>query len=246
MVIGKHWQRSLLCIRILCPFNADDLSVVRKHLSTKLPDVKRSHLAEAVAASLGFNTSIALRTAIRGNPANEKRYGRFDFDAFLNRLTLLGYESEPTVRRTFFDVDFPREVALEFALCWGGILQAEHSTQYVAADLLRSPNVEQVKWAKEILSGVKTFRSTPNTESSSYELKHCIERKFRSYLTNGAFIQAAVELGFTVDVPEDGPNVFLYVDTSELERAVDVAYAAAVVEYERVQAEKIEAGSTAS
>ena len=226
--------------------DARDLSVARAHLSTKLPHIKRSHLAEAVASSLGFNTSIALQTAVRSNPAGEKRYGRFNFDAFLNRLTLLGYEFEPTIRRTFFDLDFPKDVALGFALCWGGIVQAEHSTQYVASDLLRGPDAEQVKWAKEILSEVKTFRSSANTDLSSYELKHCIERKFRGYLTNGAFIQATVELGFKVDVPEDGPNVFLYVDTSELERAVDVAYAAAVVKYERDKAEKIEAGPEAS
>ena len=224
--------------------NADDLNVARKHLSTKLPEVKRSHLAEALAVSLGFNTSIALQTAIRGNPKDEKRYARFDFDAFLNRLTMLKYEFEPTVRKTFFDVDFPREAALEFALCWGGVIQAMHSTQYQVHDLSRGPNAEQVKWAKTILAGVKIFRSTPNMELSSYELKHCIERKFRGYLTNGAFIQAAVELGFKVDVPEDGPNVFLYVDRNELERAVDVAYAAAVFEHEQLQAENIGLGNT--
>lgn len=219
--------------------NADDLNVARKHLSTKLPHVKRSHLAEAVAASLGFNTSISLQTAVRKNPVNEKRYSRFDFDAFLNRLTLLGHEFEPNVRRVFFDVDFPKTVALEFAMCRGGVLQSTFATQYQESDLSQGPDMAQVNWAKEILSEVKNFRSTSSTECSSYDLKHCIERKFQRYLTNGAFIQAAVELGFQIEVPEDGPNVFFYVDTIELERAVEVAYGKRTTDYQLWQTGKI-------
>lgn len=48
------------------------------------------------------------------------------------------------------------------------------------------------KWIKEFARARKTI----NCSSNSYSLKHTVERWSGTYISNGAFIQAALNLGY--------------------------------------------------
>lgn len=200
--------------------STDDLSVARKHLASKLPQVKRSHLAEALAASLGFNTSIALQTAVRSYPTNERRYGRFDAQAFFSRLDALGYTVEPKERDQFMDIRFPKEVSLNFVLTNSGTVNSTLSPLGHRLEQLGVPSRDMIDACKKVLFNVKVFRKTPG-ELGSYRAKHCIEEGLGMYITNGALVQAVVELGMPVKTL-DGPNVQLYMSEKALQQAISV------------------------
>ena len=199
--------------------NADDLSVARKHLSTKLPDVKRSHLAEAVAASLGFNTSIALQTSIRGNPANEHRYGYFNASEFFKRLTELGHPVAQQELDTFKYILFPKTISQPFVIFSPGTVQSTRSELGRRLDTLVPPERATIDVCKLALSEIKVFRKTANENITSYGIKHHIEKAFGVYLSNGALIQAALELGLQVQLME-GPNVYFHVGTKVFLEAI--------------------------
>lgn len=198
--------------------NTDDLSVARKHLASKLPQVKRSHLAEALAASLGFNTSIALQTAIRANSAKERRYQRFDAQAFFIRLDSLGYALNEMDYAFLSDARFPKTVSLNFVLTSSGAVHSTLSELGQKLDQLVMPLASEVDLCKQVLSEITVFRKTPGT-SSSYNFKHRIEEAFGTYISNGALIQAAVELGMKVKTME-GPNVLFYVSDKAFKDAI--------------------------
>ena len=51
-------------------------------------------------------------------------------------------------------------------------------------------------------------RKTINTASSSYGLKHVVERVMGQYVTNGEFICAALVLGYKIRKIKDNPNAY--------------------------------------
>jgi hypothetical protein len=75
-----------------------------------------------------------------------------------------------------------------------------------------APERDQVEycklWIKECCRRQRVF----NRDAGSYSLKVCVENKAReekredTYISNGAFIQAAVELGYKVKAHKDSPN----------------------------------------
>jgi hypothetical protein len=58
-------------------------------------------------------------------------------------------------------------------------------------------------------------RKTVNRSRSSYGLKHVAAHKV-GYLTNGAFIAAAIHLGFPFDVPMFSPNPLIGISERSL------------------------------
>jgi hypothetical protein len=58
------------------------------------------------------------------------------------------------------------------------------------------------KWIREFV----TPRKAINTKHSSYGLKHAVERWTGEYVSNGAFIQAAVNLGY--EYRKIGPDAY--------------------------------------
>lgn len=76
------------------------------------------------------------------------------------------------------------------------------------------PDVEQVERARKFLKlfGRKTVAIS--TKRSSYGLKHTVE-KLDGYISNGALIQAAKELGYKMRPLRAGsPNVYLNISIS--------------------------------
>lgn len=57
-------------------------------------------------------------------------------------------------------------------------------------------NENQVELCKDWIKQRITPRKTINTQRSSYNLKHIVEENKSSYISNGAFIKAAIELGY--------------------------------------------------
>jgi len=55
---------------------------------------------------------------------------------------------------------------------------------------------EQVLLCKAWINEWITPRKTLNREKNSYRLKHVVEKKCNKYISNGAFIKAAIELGY--------------------------------------------------
>ena len=51
-------------------------------------------------------------------------------------------------------------------------------------------------------------RKTINTASSSYGLKHVVERVMGQYVANGEFICAALVLGYKMKKLKDNPNAY--------------------------------------
>lgn len=68
------------------PLNDSGVRDVKRALTTRFPKDKSSHLSEALAAALGFTTSISLAAAIRGADREDPDYALLDEGAFLSRL----------------------------------------------------------------------------------------------------------------------------------------------------------------
>lgn len=66
---------------------------------------------------------------------------------------------------------------------------------------------EQVKTCEEWIKNNARKRETMNKDRTSYGLKHDVERDTGKYVTNGAFIQAAINLGYKAKpLANNSPN----------------------------------------
>jgi len=71
------------------------LRPLKNRLQARFPDVKSSHLSEAIAAGLGFNTNAALRAEQTGPSAWQLEYKTLDTSALHRRLVELKYPLQP-------------------------------------------------------------------------------------------------------------------------------------------------------
>jgi hypothetical protein len=69
---------------------------------------------------------------------------------------------------------------------------------------------EEIVVAEAWLRGM-THTAKINTAYTSYGLKHMVERWSGDYVCNGAFIMAAVRLGFQIQYIQRSPNVWINV-----------------------------------
>jgi len=82
------------------------------------------------------------------------------------------------------------------------------NTKAEATPIRDNEMVEMVEeWLKE-----NAIKSKRKHKHSSYKLKHDVEADLHTYITNGAFIQACLNLGFKVDRIEGGLNGYIYAD----------------------------------
>lgn len=81
------------------------------------------------------------------------------------------------------------------------------------ASAIRDPeSVEMIEeWLRE-----KSIASDKKFGLSSYSLKHRVESDLSKYLTNGAFIQACINVGYKLDRIEGGTNAYVYADFGEM------------------------------
>lgn len=79
----------------------------------------------------------------------------------------------------------------------------------------RQPNPEQIEIVVKILKRYGKKSTRMNKKTGSYRWKHIIERSVLyplPWLSNGAFIAAALECGYSVIINK--PNCFLNIDES--------------------------------
>jgi hypothetical protein len=67
---------------------------MKSSLRDEFPDVKSSHLTEALAAGLGFRTHAALQAALVG-PEQDRPFRLLDSTRFVQRLVEFGYQDDP-------------------------------------------------------------------------------------------------------------------------------------------------------
>jgi len=70
------------------------LAALKKSLRDEFPDVKSSHLSEALAYSLGFRTYAAMSAAMTG-PESDRPFVLLSTERMCERLVQLGYEHDP-------------------------------------------------------------------------------------------------------------------------------------------------------
>lgn len=70
------------------------LRLLKSRLQARFPTVKSSHLSEAIAAGLGFNSNAALRAEQTGPESWRLRFKTLEIAALRRRLVELGYPLE--------------------------------------------------------------------------------------------------------------------------------------------------------
>ena len=75
--------------------------------------------------------------------------------------------------------------------------------------------LEQINTCIEWLETKKT-QKTLNRISSSYGIKHIIERELKTYVCNGAFIAAVIHLGIPYRRIKNSRNIFVAISCNEL------------------------------
>lgn len=79
------------------------------------------------------------------------------------------------------------------------------------AEAVTIRDVEMVEMIEEWLKE-NAIASKRKNKHSSYKLKHDVEEELQTYITNGAFIQACINLGFKVERIDGGANGYIYAD----------------------------------
>jgi hypothetical protein len=78
------------------------------------------------------------------------------------------------------------------------------------------PDVRQVELCKKfILEHGRKLKNVSKRNGTTYMWKHVAEKVVGEYITNGAFIQAAIELGFTVKQIPGRPTGILNMSVSQ-------------------------------
>jgi len=80
-------------------------------------------------------------------------------------------------------------------------------------------NNNEVRLCKDWIKKWITKRKTINEKKGSYCLKHAVERNNSNYISNGAFIQAAIDLGYSYRV--SGPNAFFNMSFVDAKRNLE-------------------------
>lgn len=80
--------------------HTDNLTACKEALRALLPNVRSSHLTEAIAAGLGFQTNASLVAKLKGEGAALPDIARVDDGSFAARLVEFGYANPPAIALT--------------------------------------------------------------------------------------------------------------------------------------------------
>jgi hypothetical protein len=83
------------------------------------------------------------------------------------------------------------------------------------------PDPEQVGICRLWISENCRIRDTFNHTRNSYAFKHAVKYYTRSYVSNGAFIAAALELGYDIKMIGRGPNALFNMGKKRKEKVSD-------------------------
>lgn len=90
-------------------FSPSNIAALKKSLRDRYPQIRSSHLDEAIAASFGFKSYAALRPALLQVGNHARLIVISDHMLLLLRLEELGYQDieAETLRRHMWDIKFP-------------------------------------------------------------------------------------------------------------------------------------------
>ena len=208
-----------------------DIVALKKELARTLPHVSSSHRAEALARGLGWNTYAAALAALNSGP-DERRVTN---NTFVTYLAEHAFPEVPfdTLGAAMVQVKFVAErTAITNVLEATPLLtrggygiyrpdrltpgEREQKFQGDREQLLSSRSIDEFQRVVAFLAHYPK-RGTINRRYCSYNLKHHAEQFCRErghpdpYVSNGAFIAAAIHVGFTA-VPE-GANAYFNIST---------------------------------
>jgi hypothetical protein len=210
----------MLTFDLRIPVTADTAASIKRDVANSLRGIKSSHLSEAIARGVGFNTHASLRAAVDAGENSRRPVSGSLFAEFLrDRGHQVGakplylaaaraairnvMETHPRLSRWGYGVGRPKrkpegkwENAHEHYARF--LSEREELLSHGAAEeFLRSLVLVQ------LIAPIKTF----NRRSGSYRLKHRAENLTctypdgttlgPAYVTNGSLIVAAVYAGFT-------------------------------------------------
>lgn len=208
-------------------FTLADIESLKGELARLLPEVKSSHRVEAMARGLGWNTNAALRADLVTGATTSVPSSRPFADYLVGHgfADTTGFTLLHAIARTKFKSEYE---AIERVLdrnpdlaTWGyGLagdrkqprLQRETEFRQAREEMLTLERIGQFIRARIYLEQFGK-RLSVNTKVSSYGLKHRAEHFHRdrgvvdSYVGNGMFIAAALDLGF--QLKPTGINAFL-------------------------------------
>lgn len=205
-------------LRILLTLNV--IATVKRDLAKLLPDVKSSHLTEAIARGFGFASHASLRAALKQSEVLLSDADGLQFSTFLNdrgddtkavifwhaaaraaigevmarepRLSRWGYYVGRPKRKDDGKIETPRE---------------HHARFLVERESLLSDIAVEEFLRGLVLVGQHAPTKTINPRSGSYGLKHRAEKLActypdgtpigPAYVANGSLIVAAVHAGFS-------------------------------------------------
>lgn len=202
------------------------IEILKKEIGLLLPDVKSSHRVEAMARGLGWNSNATLRAGLADGP----QVRTVDEARFTAYLTEHGFtevrsgvladavrRSDIAVAREAIRAVMEREPTLTvrgYNTCSRmslGERQAEFGRN--RRSMLTDYHVEQFLMAQEfLLTVLRTQRVTKRVSSYGYkeQVEDFQKRKNApdSYVENGMFISAALDMGFVVARIEGSPNAY--------------------------------------
>lgn len=155
-------------------------------------------------ALLAASTRCSLASGIGGRREAPRHLRRHAFDALSplrdEAFPLPALSSAAHGPRIEGSMSTARRVVPSFFIHADGICRAGCSHE--------PPNAEQVEACRAWLRTYAQPRKTFNRRSSSYGLKHDVERDSDGhlYVSNGAFLKAALLEGYRIEPIGDGPN----------------------------------------
>lgn len=218
------------------------INSIKAELAKTLPDVKSSHRAEALARGLGLNTYASLLAATKG-----AHYHSASFEWKGASTYLANHGFFPPAKPFFIAVGrcavqevLQQEPILTMSgLGDGGPHRKADGTRETAeeqvlrfrkwrAEFMADQSIEQFLRAVDLVGRFKKIK-TINKKAFSYGLKHTAEKRFcaypdgeilgPNYVSNGALIAAAINVGFVYKRDGNSLNAFFNMSQKSIEEA---------------------------
>jgi len=243
--VGCVQKRKSSMFSLAIPLSVEAVKSIKASLTRSMSEVKSSHRCEAMARGLGFRTHASLRAGVKNGVCPQAIVDGEAFVAYL-RERRFSDATAPSFYIACAQVAVSFALEKEPMLCWHGIgfgeyqrrsdgslenMNERHERFYGDRAKLCSPHyVQQFLRALVVLTNVERCKNITSVYGS-YRLKHVAERAVSNYPTgeklgpdyvsNGAFIAAAIHVGFkwrtsTKPNGEYYPNVGFNMSTRSL------------------------------
>jgi hypothetical protein len=102
-------------------------------------------------------------------------------------------------------------------LTYNGIEWNQKDPRYkqLRVDIFRC--LDEIDKCMEWLDKIYVPSSRKKDETNSYALKHYVEKYYREYISNGAFVTAVMMKNLNYNTVKDNPNVFIKLHAKPLE-----------------------------